>query len=275
MKRVEFTIEQLEDIFNKYQNEHLSLKKIGEIYGVSRTVITRVFKEHEVEITGNDHKYQADYRKFETIDSAEKAYWLGFIAADGCVYKRTGNATIRIAIHEKDIGHLEKLKLFMNSNVNIKTFINDTGYSKNSPTPMCAICFNSVKMAEDLITLGIIPNKSLVLKAPNIDEKFYLPYILGYFDGDGTIFKFNHDKEFTIGFTGSKDTISWINQVLNLNAILEQRVIGSQTYHIRCGGTDKPYNILKDLYNSVNVHLDRKFQLFKELENVVLNRNIK
>ena len=163
----------------------------------------------------------------------------------------------------------------MNSNVKIEEYINDTGFSSKSPSPMCKIAFNSKLMAQDIIDHGIVPRKSLILEAPRIKEEFYFPYILGYFDGDGSIYKFNNDTEYCINFIGSHGTITWINQVLNLNATLEQRTLGSDIYYIRCGGIDKPYKVLKPLYSSVNTHLDRKFQIFKELENVVLSRNTK
>lgn len=162
----------------------------------------------------------------------------------------------------------------MNSNVEIKDFINDTGFSKEAPSPMCVIVFNSKDMAHDLIDKGIVPRKSQCLNKPNIKEEFYFSYILGYFDGDGTIYKFNNNTEYIVGFIGTYENIAWINKCLNLNAKLEQRYKEGKTYYIRCGGTNKPYNLLKPLYDSVNVHLDKKYELFKELENVVLNRNI-
>lgn len=273
MKKVVFTEEQIQDICDKYQNDHLGMSKIGTIYGVSKTVIARVLKENKIKSHQDNHVYKANYRKFQNIDSPEKAYWLGFIAADGCVYTRERNSSVIIGLHQKDEKHLEKFRDFMDSNVRITRYINDTGYSTGSPSPMCKIVFNSILMAEDIISHGIVPRKSLILQPPKIKEEFYLPYILGYFDGDGTIYKFNNDTEYCIGFIGSYDTITWINQILKLNATIEQRDKGSKTYYIRCGGTNKPYQILKNLYDSVDIHLDRKFQLFKELENVVLSRN--
>ena len=48
-----------------------------------------MLRENEIEINKDKHFYKADYNKFEIIDNPEKAYWLGFLAADGCLY--TGN----------------------------------------------------------------------------------------------------------------------------------------------------------------------------------------
>ena len=56
---------------------------------------------------------------------------------------------------------------------------------------------------------------------------------------------------------------------------IEQRKLETPIYHIRCGGTNKPYQIMKRLYDSCDIHLDRKYNIFKELETVVLDRNIK
>ena len=275
MRKIIFTSEQTEQIIDLYVNEMLSMAKIGERFGVSKTVIRRILDENQITIKQDNHVYKADYRKFQNIDTPEKAYWLGFFAADGNVQVREDRATVRLNIHQKDREHLELLRDFMNSNVRIVDYINDTGFSSESPTPMCQISFNSVQMAQDFIDHGVVPKKSLILEPPKIDSEFYLPYIMGYFDGDGTIYKTNHNTEFTIGFIGSKATIEWINEVIGLNAKLEQRYKDSQTYHIRCGGTKKPYEILKPIYDSTEVHLKRKFELFKELENVVLSRNTK
>ncbi|MDY5667930.1 MAG: LAGLIDADG family homing endonuclease [Candidatus Onthovivens sp.] len=120
-------------------------------------------------------------------------------------------------------------------------------------------------MVKDLISLNIVPNKSLILKPPNIEEKYYYAFLLGLFDGDGSIFK-TKNNQFGFNLIGSFDIISWANKVLKLNAPLEQRFIKSKTYYIRCGGTKKVYNLLYPLYNSCDTHLTRKYLLFKELE---------
>lgn len=275
MKKIIFSDEQLQEIIETYTNEHLSMSKIGKKFGVSKEVISRVLKENNITIVQDNHIYKANYRTFKVIDSPEKAYWLGFLAADGCVYTREQNATVRLAIQQKDKIHLENFRDFMKSNAPIKDFINDKGFSQENPSPISVINFNSKLMAQDLINLGIVERKSLILQPPKIDKQYYLPFIMGYFDGDGSIYKFNQKTEFGIEFIGSKEIIEWINKTIGLNATLEQRTFGSQTYHIRCGGTNKPYNILKPLYESCETHLARKFNLYKELETVVLNRNVK
>ena len=43
---------------------------------------------------------------FETIDTEEKAYWLGFIAADGCISKASEYNSYRLSINISDIDNL-------------------------------------------------------------------------------------------------------------------------------------------------------------------------
>lgn len=275
MKKIEFSQEQIEDILNKYQN-NWSQQKIADFYKVSRTVIKRVL---EIQCEGliirnrtSKYKYQQDI--FEIIDTAEKAYWLGFLAADGCNYQREHNASIILNVHEKDIKHLEKFKQFCHTDAEIKSYIGYEGFSNQ--TPMCKITLNSKKISNDLIDKGILPNKSLILQPPHILEEFYKPFILGYFDGDGSISKSSQYNNYSISIQGTKEILTWICEVLDWDAKLEKRNINSNnnSYYIRCGGTNKPYQILNQLYNSCEIHLDRKFNIYKTLETVVLSRNI-
>lgn len=276
MKKISFSDEQIKEILNLYINQKLGMEKIGKLYGVSKTVISRILKENKIKYRNDNHIYKANYRIFKNIDSAEKAYWLGFLAADGYVYQRKNSQAgnfCGINIHRKDKKHLEKFKLFMNSNVNIIDHIQTEGFSNN--TPMSKIVFNSNDMVNDLIDKGVIPRKSLILQPPNISEEFYLPFILGYFDGDGSISQ-GSNNEFYINIVGTKEILEWINNILNISSKLEQRKETTKNnYYIRCGGCQKPYNIMKQLYNSVSVHLDRKYNIYKNLETVVLNGNIK
>ena len=276
MRKIEFSQEQIEDILNKYQN-NWSQQKIADFYKVSRTVIKRVL---EIQCEGliirnrtSKYKYQQDI--FEIIDTAEKAYWLGFLAADGCNYQREHNASIILNIHEKDIEHLEKFKQFCHTDAEIKSYIGYEGFSNQ--TPMCKITLNSKKISNDLIDKGILPNKSLILQPPHILKEFYKPFILGYFDGDGSISKTSQYNNYSISIQGTKEILTWICEVLDWDAKLEKRNINSNnnSYYIRCGGTNKPYQILNQLYNSCEIHLDRKYNIYKTLETVVLSRNTK
>lgn len=118
-------------------------------------------------------KFAVNESYFEKINSFNKAYWLGFLFADG--YNRYSEITINL--HSKDIQHLEKFKNALSSEHKIRQHP-----SRNIAT----FKFRSLKMGKDLYNLGCIKNKSLIMDKPsNIKEKFLPAFIRGYFDGDG------------------------------------------------------------------------------------------
>ena len=74
MKKINFNEEQLQEIIRLYEEEHMSLTKLAKQFNVSRTVMTRIIKEQKIEIRQGNHSYYAEYRMFQNIDTAEKAY---------------------------------------------------------------------------------------------------------------------------------------------------------------------------------------------------------
>ena len=63
-------------------------------------------------------KYYFNKNYFDIIDNSEKAYWLGFIWADGyvCKRKRKGNHIeydFKLSLSRIDTDHLEKFKQFV------------------------------------------------------------------------------------------------------------------------------------------------------------------
>lgn len=53
---------------------------------------------------------------FEVIDTEEKAYWLGFIMADGCV-SITHSPKVLLGVAEKDAEHIREFHYVLNSSI--------------------------------------------------------------------------------------------------------------------------------------------------------------
>lgn len=272
MKKKIFSQDEIQSIIDLYLNYN-TLQFIGEQFNVDRSVIRRILIENNIELRRTTSKYHCNTMIFSKIDTSEKAYWLGFFAADGINYRRATNATIGLNLHRKDRAHLEKFREFCNSDSVIVDYIATEGYSNN--TPMSKLILYSTQISDDLTKHGVPPRKSLILQPPNIDEQYYLSFICGYFDGDGSISKSSQSNNYNLTICGTQEILNWINDILKITNHLEQRIDTTKnSYYIRCGGTNKPYNILKKLYSSCTCHLDRKYELYKELETVVLSRNI-
>lgn len=113
--------------------------------------------------------------------SHEKYYFLGFVAADGCIYDKS----LIISLHEKDVDVLYKfcdwLKL-------PHTLVKKKG--------CCYVDFRKYnqELVNCILEYGITSRKTKVLKFPdNIPDEFKKSFILGYFDGDGSCYT-NKDK---------------------------------------------------------------------------------
>ena len=86
-----------------------SQKEIGEIFNISQSQVGNILKKYGIKLPKsrlNMSKLALDIDYFKTVDSPEKAYWLGFICADGCIKKDGGKLTILV----KDREICEKFK---------------------------------------------------------------------------------------------------------------------------------------------------------------------
>ena len=119
------------------------------------------------------------------------AYTLGFIFADGAIIDaRSSSRTCYITICCNDKDLLEQIKKFMNSNhplqkrePRITPFNNKPYFCKES----YRIRIGSKIMYYDLIERGVIPNKSLTMRLPEIPIEYFSFFLRGYFEGDGCL----------------------------------------------------------------------------------------
>lgn len=128
---------------------------------------------------------------FKEINSYNKAYLLGFIAADGAIVqnKNTNTKTLTITIHAKDVAILELLKSELNSSLNIKTIDYKSKSLQSYKLDVNHRRFSTSKreIIKDLENYGLTSNKSLTMSnlIVNIPKAFRKAFIIGYFDGDG------------------------------------------------------------------------------------------
>ena len=122
---------------------------------------------------------------FEVIDTEEKAYWLGFMMADGYIIKRKTKAKymIGLKLQEKDALHVERFKEALETNAIIR---NINGKRNGKINKAREITFYSQQMGEDLIRHGVIPNKTGKEVVPKtVPDELMKHFVRGYFDGDG------------------------------------------------------------------------------------------
>lgn len=140
-------------------------------------------------------KHFFDETFFNVIDNEKKAYWLGFIIADGCIYRGSDKWSYRLHINLsiKDLNHLEKFLNDLSADYTIEESISKE-HNKIKSTKIATVKINSTRLCKDLLSLGISTNKSMNEIFPNIPDHLYRHFIRGYFDGDGSIYNSRRSK---------------------------------------------------------------------------------
>jgi len=142
---------------------------------------------------GHGRKYDCDFTFFEQIDTEAKAYWLGFIAADGCIQD---DRTWVIGLASADKAHLEKIREPLKTTSPVREYYRETliKHPKRGDyiRKQFVIRFQitSRKMVADLVRLGITKRKTFTLEYPSfslVPKHLQHHFVRGYFDGDGCI----------------------------------------------------------------------------------------
>ena len=207
---------------------------------------------------------------FESIDNANKAYWIGWLLTDGSVTKESNN--LQMSLVNEDVYILNLLE----DDLHIKNHVSSFGEK------YCRFSFGSKRMIKDLEKYGIIPNKTLTLKFPtNIPDKFDSHLLRGMFEGDGGLTigvttRFNKDRgKHYIGqyqelsFTGTYDMCEGFqNTILKHLDIPKKNIKHNHSIHrIRWSNKEEIIKILDFLYKDCGTHyLKRKYNLYQLLK---------
>ena len=204
--------------------------------------------------------YKYNKKFFNKIDTEEKAYWAGFIAADGNI--RKDFLKMRIELNIRDYSHLEKFKKSIEGNNPIKEAIRPNNHS-------CYIDVNYKEFCSALNELGITPKKSLTLqiKFELIPRELRNHFIRGYFDGDGSINKYqrgNKEKpEWEISFISSKFFLEQILKELNKEKKLYSC---GNNFRISFKAKQDIKDIINYLYNNATIYMNRKKEKANEFK---------
>ena len=215
---------------------------------------------------------QKDEHYFDNIDTEEKAYWLGFLFADGNISKPTRMINgkekpwyrIEISLKEDDKDHLIKFKNALNAETDVIITNTNIKWSNRA-----RFYFNSKHMWNILNSYGCKPNKSLTLTFPNINifknKNLIKHFIRGYVDGDGCLSYTDKEKNHaTLSILGTYNMLSNIQHWLPLefeNKIYEKASenISSLTFSGKTA-----FYITNYLYKNSNIYLERKYNKYKE-----------
>lgn len=223
-------------------------------------------------------------RYFQDINTPEKAYWLGFIFADGWIRKghgRNGSTSYELGIELSvtDREHLVKFAnaIGMDSN-KIKERVRKGNWIKPSQDEDLAGNFSgshetsvlraySKDMYYDLIENNVIENKTNFDIFPNVKDSLYRDFLRGYFDGDGSIYLEGSKGNGQCHITCASENI--LNNIkerlmdfkINTGNIYKEH---NTKYRLYVNKKEDVKNFLDFLYKDADIYLDRKYQAYKE-----------
>lgn len=246
-------------VIKDYKSGKYSIAQLSKKYNIAPSTISNNLKKLNIKIINKQNVIKFDEDVFNIIDTEEKAYWLGFIFADGYVSLKNG-FELSLSIH--DYSHLIKFNRFMKHQDPNHVKIGSASYNKQR----CRWSVKNPNLAKSLMRLGCVPRKSLILKFPKIEifqnKSLIRHFIRGYFDGDGCFgYAYNYNKTrlyCRLTILGTKEFLETLMQVSNINGTLRCR----KKIWVLSFTKINSINFAKYIYKDCNIYLDRKYQRY-------------
>ena len=259
-----------------------SLKSLGRKYGIPLITIQKRFIQKGVYEPNERMVHQFNVSFFNKIDEPNKSYWLGWMYSDGFVqiHSISGGKYIGLDLDEKDKNVVEGFRDSLESNMSVKEIIHkppkNSKWKKNE-YKSSRLNFQSEMMFNHLGKLGVVPRKSLILTFPDknqVPNKLIKPFLLGYFEGDGTIgnrirkrtdtYRLSMSIVGTLEFCeGYKKHLELIYKEYGIEPIIglrKEKRSKTNTYTLNVGSTSSILVWFDSLYSSFDSYMDRKKQ---------------
>lgn len=219
--------------------------------------------------------YTCNYKFFSNIDTEEKAYWLGFLTADGWITKnfKSGSASTGVELQYGDIEHLRKFNKSIDGNYRITDRWRKCNLSSSDKlNHICKLRIYSKIMHDDLVNLGFTYTKSFDCFMPELREDLVRHYMRGYFDGNGCFSVSNNHLSVSVCTASKQIAEDFVNKLNNIG--IDMRLysyINENNVVIYRPGFSKVSEKLKFLdyiYDNCNIYLDRKYKKYLKAKRI-------
>lgn len=240
-----------------------SMAQLSRKYNINSYRVKKILEENNIQIrnraaqnkiSNSNRAKSVDNNYFSNIDTVNKAWLLGFLAADGWIEKNRNRINLELSSVDKEI--LEKIKEELKIENGIFERETNNGFS------IVRLSWTSGIQKDNLSKYGIVPNKTYKeMHLPLFkNEDLTYAFILGYFDGDGSISINDNYCRFRIcahrpellqdiyNFLGKKGSLNKDNRDLWELSI-------STSYSVP---------LFEKLYSLNSLHLARKYNKFLE-----------
>jgi DNA-binding transcriptional regulator WhiA len=249
---MKLTIEDEKIVASMYQAGCSYQKIIKEISKFSSDgTIYRIIRKYGVQRKFRTKVPTINHYFFETIDTPEKAYWIGMLMADGYVNRRN-YVSLQLKIADADL--IEQFGIDLN--VSRKPIICKKKMN-GKMTYQLRQTVASAKIVEDLKKYGVVCGKTNREVVPDIP--YLSDFLRGLIDGDGSIV-INGKGYPMIRLTSSEKCIRKAKVLIMKNCNLNDNKISHYQNMAAIGwtGLDQCKKILQFIYVSPNRYLQRK-----------------
>ena len=219
---------------------------------------------------------QGNIRYFQKCDTNIKAYLLGFITADGCLQDNgNGSKGLTLTVHEKDILILEILRDEIGCENIVKLISGPMTHKKEMLKTHCRFQLFNKNLYNDLLSYGLEERKSTTMPniIENIPEEFRKSFILGYFDGDGSVTLNIKRNQLIVSFRGTEQFLSGIISTLGLTAHWLHKDKQKNCWTLVFWRKSDLLAFLK-IYNNNNLYLSRKHERFLDFFKISKDQTI-
>lgn len=242
-----------------------SIKDIKDKLNIASKKVTYIILSKNI-IRKRTPKYIKQEDFFENIDTEEKAYWLGFLYADGYV----GETSCNIELTLKDYEHVEKFK---NTICPTAKILEKNIIINNKKCIAYRVNISCKKMIQDLVYHGCVQAKSLILEWPKyVPDNLIHHFIRGYFDGDGSIGIYlnkNNRITYSIRFMGTEMFLNSLSDTLkNLLRFSKTKLQSKSNSKVLCYCKSGKRNVItfrEFIYKDATIFLKRKKEIFDSI----------
>ena len=213
----------------------------------------------------SNYKYNCNENYFSIIDTEDRAYWLGFIYADGNTHKK--ETALRIELNVRDSEHLYSFLKCLGSTHKVN-------YKHIGAHEYIGIDIARKNLVKDLIDKGCVPNKTFKLIFPSEDIlplNLQCHFIRGYFDGDGCIStrmrlkkeNMKHYLACVVKFIGTYDMMENISRIIPIDNLKIKEVEKSKgIYQLEVYSRNKIITLMDYLYEDSHFYFSRKYDKY-------------
>lgn len=259
-----FTEDEARIMYEMYQ-KNMTMEDIAEKFNSCRHTIGRTLKRYGFNI--DRLKYHCNDSYFDVIDTKEKAYILGLLWADGCNDVDLGKIQLQLQERDADILNIIN-ELTCNDRPLYFTPLHDKNPNwQNTYT----LVLKSYHMSEVLNSYGMVQKKSLVLEFPNcLDKSLYKYFILGYFDGDGSISYNTNTKALNVDMIGTYMFLSVVQDIckdLGIKTFLSNKNEDSTICILGITNKKDRMAFLDWIYRESTIKIKRKYLKYQQCLN--------